>query len=149
MYFTDRVILAASHCIEEHKLNFDCKLPVSIASPDHFRCESYNGGIFSKLLQSVFPLFIAFVRIASAVFCRCRCTAVCTCIFLLFTVLPSLCQAIFSLIRGFLLSSSSSLFLNFKPPFSLGWSFGGKSSPARIYSHLCLLFCVICIRNRS
>ena len=150
MYFTDRVILAASRCIEEHKLNLDCNLPVSIASPDHFRCEFYNGGIFSKLLQSVFPLFIAFVRIVSAVFCRCPCTAVCTCICLLLTVqLPSLCQAIFSLLRRFFLSSSSSLFLNFKPPFSLERSFGGKSSPARIYSHLCLLFCVICIRNRS
>ena len=86
VYFTDRVILAASRCIEEHKLNLDCNLPVSIASPDHFRCEFYYGGIFSKLLQSVFPLFIAFVRIVSAVFCRCPCTAVCTCICLLLTV---------------------------------------------------------------
>ena len=29
--FTDRVILAAYHCIEEH--NFNCKPPVGVASP--------------------------------------------------------------------------------------------------------------------
>ena len=33
--FTDRVILAVYHCIEEH--NFNCKLPVGFASPRCFR----------------------------------------------------------------------------------------------------------------
>ena len=37
MYFTDRVIVAAYLCIEKHKHNFECKLPVSIAPPHCFR----------------------------------------------------------------------------------------------------------------
>ena len=35
--FTDRVILAAYHCSEEH--NFNCKLPVGIAPPHCFHCK--------------------------------------------------------------------------------------------------------------
>ena len=55
----------------------------------------------------------------------------------------------FLLLRGFLLTSSPSLFtLNLKSAFSLQRSFGGKSSWARIWSHL-LCLCVICMGNCS
>ena len=50
----------------------------------------------------------------------------------------------FLLLRGFLLTSSPSLFtLNLKLAFSLQMSFGNKSSWARIWSHL-LCLCVDC-----
>ena len=53
----------------------------------------------------------------------------------------------FSLLRGFLLTSSPSLFkLNFKAAFSFQRGVGEKSSPKRNCSHLlCFPFCVICI----
>ena len=55
----------------------------------------------------------------------------------------------FLLLHGFLLTSSPSLFtLNWKSAFSLQRSFGGKSSWARIWSHL-LCLCVICMGNCS
>ena len=55
----------------------------------------------------------------------------------------------FLLLHGFLLTSSPSLFtLNWKSAFSLQSSFGGKSSWARIWSHL-LCLCVICMGNCS
>ena len=51
------------------------------------------------------------------------------------------------MLRGFLLTSSPSLFtLNFKSAFSLQGSFGRKSSWAGIWSHL-LCLCVICMGN--
>ena len=38
------------NCIEEHKLNFDCKHPECTVSPDRFRCE-FCGWHFSKRLH--------------------------------------------------------------------------------------------------
>ena len=50
----------------------------------------------------------------------------------------------FLLLRGFLLTSSPSLFtLNLKVAFSLQRSFGNKSPWARIWSHL-LCLCIDC-----
>ena len=66
--FTDRVILAAYHCIEEH--NFNCKLPVDVASPHCFRCK-FLWNILLRRLQSVFPLFISFICVGITVFCCC------------------------------------------------------------------------------
>ena len=68
---------------------------------------------------------------------------------LLFSALPSLCEATFSLLRGLLLTSSPSLFtLNFKSAFSLLRRFCGKPSWTRIWSHL-LCLCVLCMGNCS
>ena len=57
------------------------------------------------------------------------------------TTLPSLCSAMFSLLRALLLSSSTPLAIDLISV--LQRSYGGKASPWRISSHLlCLLFCV-------
>ena len=59
------------------------------------------------------------------------------------TTLPSLCSAMFSLLRALLLSSSTPLAIDLISV--LQRSYGGKSSPWRISRHLwvlCLLFCV-------
>ena len=117
-----------SRFIEEHKLN--CGLPISIASPGRFRCERSHCDCDTLSL----PL------------CSCLCMSSVS----PFTVSSSLGKAIFSLLRGFLLSSFSSLVaLNFNSAFLLQKSFVGKSSPSRISSHLlnpellCLLFRII------
>ena len=103
VHFTDRVKLAAYHCIEED--NFDCKLqvlPLLIV----FFANSISG-IFLKRRRSVFPtLFIGFVCRAIVVFCRCLFTCLWWLSHLpcpLLTASPSfMCLATFSLVRGFL-----------------------------------------------
>ena len=85
--FTDRVILAAYHCSEEH--NFNCKLPVAVASPHCFRWK-FLWNILLRRLQSVFPLFISFICVGITVFCCCLNLYKPDLLCLLLMVLPSL-----------------------------------------------------------
>ena len=125
MHCTDRVTLAAYRCIEED--NFGCKLQ---ALPD---------------------LLIAFwsvgtrCSLSSPVCLQCNCSILSLPLYMfvvaVLTTLPSLCSAMFSLLRALLLSSSTPLAIDLISV--LQRSYGGKSSPWRISRHLlCLLFCV-------
>ena len=111
--FTDRVILTAYHCIEEH--NFNCKLPVAVASPHCFRCK-FLWNILLGRLQSVFPLFISFICVGITVFCCCLdLYKPLLCLLLMVCLRWQLVQSYVLSTRSFLLLSSPSLLmLHFK-----------------------------------
>ena len=133
MHCTDRVTFAAYRCNEED--NFDC---TPRALPD-----------ILKRRQSELPLFTGFVCSVIATFCRCLCTclwSLCWSRCLRCATRYSLCSAV-SCCRLFLRCSRWIL----SRLFSLLRRFVGKSSPARIFSHLldppllnllCFFFCL-------
>ena len=124
-------------CIEED--DFDCKLHAS-------SCSSWSPYPFLKHRQSVFLLFIGFVCSVVVMFCRYLCSCLWSLCWLCCLRCAKRCSLSFAISCCRRLLRSRCLIL----VGVLQRSFGGKSSPARISSHLlCLLFCVICMGNCS